>query len=94
MKTIARSAHLTIWLLSIVFVAGCGNLKFQSLKGSSVENPPLERVKVYIKEFPVTSKANVVDPNAALSDGGYGGGGSSINSRLGMRSWSFPALRA
>jgi len=80
MKTIARSAHLTIWLLSMVFVAGCGNLKFQSLKGSSVENPPLERVKVYIKEFPVTSKANVVDPNAALSDGGYGGGGSSINS--------------
>tara|TARA_A100001037_G_scaffold98576_1_gene90009 strand:+ start:1100 stop:1717 length:618 start_codon:yes stop_codon:yes gene_type:complete len=55
-------------------LAGCGNLKYLALKGTQVDNPPLAPVKVYVKEFPVTSKANVVDPNAALGDSDYGGG--------------------
>lgn len=61
-------------------VGGCGNLKYVALKGTELPNPPLEPVRVYVKQFPVTSKANVVDPNAISSGDQYQGGGSSINS--------------
>jgi hypothetical protein len=45
-----------------------------ALKGTELENPPSTPIKLYVKEFPVTSKANVVDPNAALGDSDMGGG--------------------
>jgi len=45
-----------------------------ALKGTELENPPSAPIKLYVKEFPVTSKANVVDPNAALGDSDMGGG--------------------
>jgi len=45
-----------------------------ALKGTELDNPPSTPIKLYVKEFPVTSKANVVDPNAALGDSDMGGG--------------------
>ncbi len=79
MRASARYMRAFAALCAMTAIVGCGNLKYQALKGTSVENPPQTPVKVYVKEFPVTSKANVIDPNAALGDGGYGGGGRSIN---------------
>ena len=66
--------------LVLVVTLGCGNLKYVALKGTELTNPPTERVRVYVKQFPVTSKANVIDPNAISSGDQYQGGGSSINS--------------
>ncbi|MBT4504271.1 MAG: hypothetical protein HOC74_41475 [Gemmatimonadetes bacterium] len=54
-------------LAAAVVLSGCGNLKYIALKGTSVANPPTALVKVYIKEFPVKSKASLVDPTAAVS---------------------------
>lgn len=58
---------------------GC-SLKYESLKSTSVENPPTAPVKVYVGQFPVTSKANVVPPSVTVDDTEYGnqlsGGGS------------------
>lgn len=51
----------------VVTLGGCLNLKYTSLQGTSLANPPSEPVKVYITEFPVTSKASIVDPTAAVS---------------------------
>ena len=66
--------RMMLYLTSVVITVGCGNLKFLALKGTELENPPSMPIKVYVKEFPVTSKANVVDPNAALGDSDVGGG--------------------
>ena len=44
-------------------------LKYETLKDTSLPNPPSIPVKIYVKEFPVESKANVVDPRAANSAG-------------------------
>ncbi|MCY3664162.1 MAG: hypothetical protein OXH81_00750 [Gemmatimonadetes bacterium] len=44
-------------------------LKYETLKGTSLPNPPSVPVKIYVKEFPVESKANVVDPRTANSSG-------------------------
>ena len=66
--------RMMLYLTSVVVTVGCGNLKFLALKGTKLENPPSTPIKLYVKEFPVTSKANVVDPNAALGDGDMGGG--------------------
>ena len=44
-------------------------LKYEALKDTSLPNPPSMPVKVYVKEFPVESKANVVDPRTANSAG-------------------------
>jgi hypothetical protein len=52
----------------LVCLSGCGNLKYQSLKDTSVANPPTAPVKVYIQEFPVTSKAGVVPPSVTVTD--------------------------
>jgi hypothetical protein len=65
---------MMLYLTSVVITVGCGNLKFLALKGTELENPPSMPIKMYVKEFPVTSKANVVDPNAALGDSDVGGG--------------------
>ena len=66
--------RMMLYLTSVVITVGCGNLKFLALKGTELENPPSMPIKIYVKEFPVTSKANVVDPNAALGDSDVGGG--------------------
>lgn len=66
--------RMMLYLTSVVVTVGCGNLKFLALKGTELENPPSTPIKLYVKEFPVTSKANVVDPNAALGDSDMGGG--------------------
>ena len=42
-------------------------LKYEALKDTSLPNPPSMPVKIYVKEFPVESKANVVDPRIANS---------------------------
>ena len=42
-------------------------LKYEALKDTSLSNPPSMSVKIYVKEFPVESKANVVDPRTANS---------------------------
>ena len=62
--------------LVALFVLSCGSLKYELLKGTSVPNPPSQTVKIYITGFPVTSKANIVDPKAAVGSGpgGYSGG--------------------
>ena len=66
--------RMMLYLTSVVITVGCGNLKFLALKGTELDNPPSTPIKLYVKEFPVTSKANVVDPNAALGDSDMGGG--------------------
>ena len=48
-------------------------LKYEALKDTSLPNPPSMPIKIYVKEFPVESKANVVDPRAANSAGSQGG---------------------
>jgi len=71
MKKIA--AHLGAALLA-AGLSGCWTLKYEVLKGTSLPNPPGAPIKVYIKEFPVDSKASVVDPrvaDAAEAQGGY-----------------------
>ena len=47
-------------------------LKYEALKDTSLPNPPSIPVKIYVKEFPVESKANVVDPRAVNSAGSQG----------------------
>ncbi len=74
MNVHVRIAYLAAVSCSFLLAMGCSNLKLLALKGTSLENPPLQPVKIYVKEFPVTSKANVVDPNAALGDNDYTGG--------------------
>lgn len=74
MNARARFCCMALACCSLLLVMGCGNLKLLALKGTSLENPPVQPVKIYVKEFPVTSKANVVDPNAALGDNNYTGG--------------------
>ncbi len=54
-------------LLIGLALAGCVRLKYEILKRTSVPNPPIERVKVYIKEFPVDSRASVIEPLAAVA---------------------------
>ena len=63
-----RMATRGVSLLLIgLALAGCVRLKYEILKRTSVPNPPVERIKVYIKEFPVDSRASVVEPLAAVS---------------------------
>ena len=60
--------------LGVLLLAGLTacTLKFEVLKNTSLSNPPTAPIKIYIKEFPVESKANVVDPRVANSTGGEG----------------------
>ena len=50
----------------LVGLTAC-TLKYEALKDTSLPNPPSMPVKIYVKEFPVESKANVVDPRIANS---------------------------
>lgn len=64
MQAMVKYLGLTL----LVGAAGCA-LKYEALKGTSLPNPPSMPVKIYVKEFPVESKANVVDPRTANSAG-------------------------
>ena len=67
MKKMVKYLGVTL----LVGSTGCA-LKYEALKNTSLPNPPSMPVKIYVKEFPVESKANVVDPrsaNAANSGG-------------------------
>jgi len=71
MKKIA--AHLGAALL-VAGLGGCLTLKYELLKETSLSNPPTAPIKIFIKEFPVDSKASVVDPrvaDAAEAQGGH-----------------------
>ena len=58
-------------MLLLVGSTAC-TLKYEALKDTSLPNPPSMPVKIYVKEFPVESKANVVDPRTANSAGSQG----------------------
>ena len=60
-----------LWVTLIVGSTGCA-LKYEALKDTSLPNPPSMPVKIYVKEFPVESKANVVDPRIANSTSSQG----------------------
>ena len=59
-------AKIGLVLLAGVGLGGCITLKYEILKRTSLTNPPTERIKVYIKEFPVESRASVIEPIAAV----------------------------
>lgn len=69
-----RSLYKGMGLLVALVLCGCGSLKYDVLKNTSVPNPPGEPIKVYVKQFPVQSKASVVDPLVAVGGGQTGGG--------------------
>ena len=62
MKKMVKYLGMTL----LVGSTGCA-LKYEALRDTSLPNPPSMPVKIYVKEFPVESKANVVDPRAANS---------------------------
>ena len=53
-------------VMLLVGSMGCA-LKYEALKDTSLPNPPTKPIKIYVKEFPVESKANVVDPRMATA---------------------------
>lgn len=63
---VTRAKYLWLVLAGLV-LNGCLVLKYEILKRTSLGNPPSERIKVYIKEFPVDSRASVVEPLAAVA---------------------------
>ena len=67
MKKIVKYLGVTL----LVGSTGCA-LKYEALKDTSLANPPSMPVKIYVKEFPVESKANVVDPRIANSASSQG----------------------
>ena len=61
-------------MLLVAFVAsGCITLKYELLKDTSLPNPMTAPIKIYIREFPVESKAAIVDPRAADAAASQGG---------------------
>ena len=62
MKKMVKYLGVTL----LVGSTGCA-LKYEALRNTSLPNPPSMPIKIYVKEFPVKSKANVVDPRAAYS---------------------------
>ncbi len=62
MKKMVKYLGVTL----LVGATGCA-LKYEALKDTSLLNPPTTPVKIYVKEFPVESKANVVDPRMATA---------------------------
>jgi hypothetical protein len=69
------------WVVLVGLVlSGCLGLKYEILKRTSVTNPPVERIKVYIKEFPVESRASVIEPLAAVAYQYYDGAESNLRS--------------
>jgi len=70
--------YVIAMLLCAMFSA-CGGLKYAALNRTSVENPPKSRVKVYLKQLPVSSKAAIVVAQASVGSGEYQSGGRSTN---------------
>jgi len=66
-------------LLAAVVAVGCGGLKLAALKGTSLPNPPVDRVRVFVREFPVTSKAGVLERRSVVGGGATEQGSSSIS---------------
>ena len=64
-------------LVGLAF-AGCVVLKYEILKRTSVTNPPVERIKIYIKELPVDSRASVIEPLASVAYQCYDGAESDL----------------
>jgi hypothetical protein len=58
-------------MVLLVGLMAC-TLKYEVLKGTTLPNPPSAPIKIFIKEFPVESKASVVDPRVAGSAGSHG----------------------
>ena len=67
MKKMVKYLGVTL----LVGSTGCA-LKYEALRDTSLSNPPSMPIKIYVKEFPVESKANVVDPRAANSASSQG----------------------
>ena len=67
MKKMVKYLGVTL----LVGSTGCA-LKYEALRDTSLPNPPSMPIKIYVKEFPVESKANVVDPRAAYSASSQG----------------------
>ena len=67
MKKMVKYLGVTL----LVGSTGCA-LKYEALRDTSLPNPPSMPIKIYVKEFPVESKANVVDPRAANSASSQG----------------------
>ncbi len=67
MKEMAKFLGVTLLVGSMACT-----LKYEALKDTSLPNPPSMPIKIYVKEFPVESKANVVDPRAANSTDSQG----------------------
>ncbi len=67
MKEMAKFLGVTLLVGSMACT-----LKYEALKDTSLPNPPSMPIKIYVKEFPVESKANVVDPRAANSTASQG----------------------
>ena len=63
-RSFTAAAHFAL-LAGLVF-CGCLTLKYEILKRTSLTNPPPEPIKVYIKEFPVKSRASIIEPVAAV----------------------------
>ncbi|MEE2659868.1 MAG: hypothetical protein VX733_15275 [Candidatus Latescibacterota bacterium] len=61
-----RSSGFAVVILLALWSGGCGNLKYQALKGTTIDNPPTSPVNVYVRQFHVTSKAAVIELNAAV----------------------------
>ena len=68
-----QRARLGMILLAAGLAAGCITLKYELLKETSLANPPGAPSKIYIREFPVDSKAAVGDPRAADAAATQGG---------------------
>jgi hypothetical protein len=77
-----RASHRygTAAILSLIALSGCLSQKYVALKGTSLLNPPTERIKIALGAFPVSSKASVVDPTASVSSPHDPGGGASTRS--------------
>jgi hypothetical protein len=61
---------VTATVVSAVLFVGCLTMKYELLKKTSIPNPPLSAVAVSIKQFPVESRASIIDPHAAVSGPG------------------------
>lgn len=71
----AHRIYATAAVVTAALLIGCVTQKYVLLKGTSVDNPPVGRMKIALGAFPVASKAGVVDPIAAVSSPHESSGG-------------------
>lgn len=60
------SALRMLAVVALATIPSC-SLKYELLKDTSLVNPPSGPIKIYVREFPVDSKASVVDPRVATA---------------------------